>query len=572
MLGLLGLVATAAPASAHAALESTTPQQGSQVGTPPTEVSLTFSETVGVNDDSVMVLNASKQRVDTGRPHHPVGQPSTVAVDLRAGLPQGSYVVVWRVASSDSHPISGTFAFGVGVPAGTAPETARWTLVGVLEGLVRAVAYGGAVLLLGGTAFVMALWPGGRTLPRPRRLVTAGWLASAAAAAGLFLLQGPYVVGAGIGTVLDLTFAADTFQTKFGVLMLLRLMTLAFAAPVLRMLVSASEPEVRRIRWFLVGLGAVFLLTFSLSEHAGAGDLVVVWAGLDAAHLAAASVWVGGLAVLAYAMLGRSTAAELVAVLPPWSRVAMVAVATLVLTGAAQAWREIGSVAALVNTTYGYLVMAKVAGLCVLLALGNLGRRWVNRTTVGPGAPAPAPATPAPAHRESLAPGTSATTTMVGTQAPPPVAEPTVGQLRRSVLAEVAVAAVVLGLSAVLVNTVPAKVDYSPPYSATVVGHGNNGENITVKFDVARTKLGPTSMVIHTSSGGRPVPFIEVRGSLIERSKGLGPVQIVFSPTDAGTGTAAAVVVPEPGTWTLTAQVRTDETTDYSATTVYAVR
>jgi copper transport protein len=139
-------------------------------------------------------------------------------------------------------------------------------------------------------------------------------------------------------------------------------------------------------------------------------------------------------------------------------------------------------------------------------------------------------------------------------------------------MAEVAVAVVVLGLSAVLVNTEPAKVDYDPPYAATVVGRGNNGENITVRFDVARTKTGPTTMRIHTSSGGRPVPFTEVRGSLVERTKGLGPVEVIFTSTGAGDGSAAAVVVPEAGTWTLTAQIRTDETTDYSATTVYPVR
>jgi len=148
---------------------------------------------------------------------------------------------------------------------------------------------------------------------------------------------------------------------------------------------------------------------------------------------------------------------------------------------------------------------------------------------------------------------------------------PSVRDLRRSVMAEVAIGAVVLGLTVVLVATVPANVEYAPPYSATVIGQGNNGESITVRLDVASTKPGATTMRIHTSSGVRPVPFAEVRGSLIERTKGLGPVLFVFTPKKAGDGTVA-VVVPAPGTWTLTAQVRTDETTDYSATTVYTVR
>jgi putative copper export protein len=50
------------------------------------------------------------------------------------------------------------------------------------------------------------------------------------------------------------------------------------------------------------------------------GDLVAVWAGLDTLHLAAACGWVGGLAILIYAMLGCSTAADLAMVLPRWSQ------------------------------------------------------------------------------------------------------------------------------------------------------------------------------------------------------------------------------------------------------------
>ena len=543
------------------------------MSTAPATVSLTFSEGVGLGRQSVKVLDAKRHRVDVGKPQHLAGRASTVAVDLKPGLPNGSYVVIWRVVSSDSHPVEGTFSFGVGVPAGTPPPAAdAESLVGGLDGLLRGVAYAGAVLLLGGSTFVVLLWPAGLALPRPRRLVKAGWMASVLAAVGLFFLQGPYGAGTGVSTLLDLSLAGDTFATRFGLLMLLRLMILGVAPFILMELVSASEEEGRPIRWFVVGLGGVFLFTFSLSQHAGQGDLVAVWAAVDATHLAAACVWIGGLAVLAYAMLGRSTSGDLVEVLPRWSRLAMIAVATLVVTGTAQAWRQIGSFAALTSTTYGYLVTAKVAGLCVLLVVADMGRRWVNRNTLKTAVPAPVTVAPARAPAVSASPGTTATTTVVEAPASLLPDEPSVRQLRTSVIAEVAIGAVVVALTAVLVATVPANVDYSPPYSATVVGRGNNGEDITVKLDIAQTKVGATTMRLRTSSGGRPVPFTQVTGSLTERSKGLGPVKFTFTPTGPGNGTAAAVVLPAAGTWTLVTQVRTDETTDYSTTTVYSVR
>jgi copper transport protein len=87
----------------------------------------------------------------------------------------------------------------------------------------------------------------------------------------------------------------------------------------------------------------VYLITFSLSEHAGQGGLVPVWAALDAVHVATVSIWVGGLAVLGYALLGRGTARELTEIPPQWSRLAIAAVAALVVTGTLAAWHEIGT-------------------------------------------------------------------------------------------------------------------------------------------------------------------------------------------------------------------------------------
>jgi copper transport protein len=574
-LGLLGVVLSAAPASAHASLESTTPQQGSQVSTAPSSVSLTFSEGVGLNPQSVEVMDPKGHRVDKGDPHNPGGRSSTVTVDLRTGLPHASYSVVWHVVSADSHPIAGTFSFGVGVAAGTvAAETGSSALVGGLDGLLRGIAYAGAVLLLGATAFLAWLWPGGMVLSRPRRLVRAGWLVSVVAAAGLFLFQGPYGAGLGLGDLADPGLAGDTLATQYGKLMLLRLVVLALAVPALQRLAAARGDEVRASGWAAAGLGAVFLATFSLSEHAGQGDLVAVWATLDALHLAAASAWVGGLAVLTFAMLTRSSAADLGAVLPRWSRLAVVAVATVVITGTAQAWHQTGSLSALTGTAYGLLVLGKVAGLLAMLVLAEMGRRWVIRSAAWVKSPVVQP--PA-AHlvadsRLTLAGAhTAGTVAATGTRVRP--VEPSIGRLRASVTAEVAIAAVVLTLTAVLVNTVPANQAFAPPYSATVVGQGSNGEAITVRLDVDRTKAGLTAVHISTHTPtGAVLPFAAVAGSLTERSTGLGPVNFSFTKAGPGRGTASAVVVPAPGTWTLTAQIRTDESTDYSATISYTVR
>jgi copper transport protein len=580
-LALCGLVATAAPASAHAGLEQTAPQQGAEVSTAPSGVTLTFSEAVSLNSRSVQVLDPAGHRVDRGNPRHPDGRSSQVTVDLAAGLPKASYAVVWHVVSADSHPVSGTFSFGLGVPAGAVPDQAAASpTVGGLHAVFRGTAFAGAVLLLGGLFFLVMLWPQGLARTGPRRTVAAGWVASTVAAVALFLLQGPYGAGLGLGGLLDPALASETLSTRYGKLVLLRLVVLAFAVVPLRRLGEVAEEQPDQARAAAAGpagLAAVFLVTFSLSEHAGQGGLVPLWAGLDAVHLAAVSIWVGGLAVLGGAVLGRGSAAELAQVLPGWSRTAMAAVAGLVVTGTLSAWHQVGTLAALTGTEYGKLVLGKAAGLVLLLVLAEVGRRTVRTVIAGSAASAATAAAPRrqPAAVTVPAGGPSASGSRSAPGAVPRATDggPPVGRLRIGVIAELAIAAVVLAITTVLVNTVPAEDAFAPPFSATVVGQGNNGEQITVLLDVDRTKPGATAVHVYTfAKDGQVLPFVAAKGSLVERAKGLGPVNFELPVLAPGHGSSEAVVVPSPGTWTLTVQIRTDETTDYSATASYPVR
>lgn len=116
-LGLAG------PAAAHDAAESTSPAQGAAVAAPPAGVSVTFSQKPLGIGASFSVKDASGAEWADG----PVEILDNVATQkLKDGGPAGKYTVAWRVVSSDSHPIEGTFSFTAsgaasGAPAATAP-------------------------------------------------------------------------------------------------------------------------------------------------------------------------------------------------------------------------------------------------------------------------------------------------------------------------------------------------------------------------------------------------------------------------------------------------------------------
>ncbi|MET1021253.1 MAG: copper resistance CopC family protein [Arthrobacter sp.] len=113
---LLGAVA---PASAHDAAESTSPASGETVAMPPEKVSVTFNK-------NPLSLGSQMQVNDSAGTNWADGAveivDNVVSQKLKPGAPAGAYTVVWRVVSSDSHPIEGTFTFTA--TAGAAGSTA----------------------------------------------------------------------------------------------------------------------------------------------------------------------------------------------------------------------------------------------------------------------------------------------------------------------------------------------------------------------------------------------------------------------------------------------------------------
>lgn len=108
-LAALALILVApAPAFAHDALEGSAPTSGATVASVPTEVRLDFSEVpLGVGAE-VRVTDTTGTSWSDGAPQV---IDRSVHQRLRLGGPAGAYTVVWRVVSSDSHPIEGTFTF-----------------------------------------------------------------------------------------------------------------------------------------------------------------------------------------------------------------------------------------------------------------------------------------------------------------------------------------------------------------------------------------------------------------------------------------------------------------------------
>jgi copper transport protein len=541
---LLAGAVGAGPAAAHAVVLATDPADGSRLGAAPEQVSVTFSESVTFGGGYLQVVDSKGRRADAGAVRHPGDDAAKISVGLRSGLPDDSYIVSYRVVSTDSHPIGGAFSFVVGdgplvAATGLVLGGTSDPVVGAAFTATRWVSFAGLVLL-GGLAFLLLCWPAGRAVPRARRLVWTGWGMTAAAAVLGVLLQGPYGAGSGLGQTFSPSLLAATLSTSYGRMLCVRLVLLAVLAVLtLRLLADEGVPDTTRSRHedltAIVGLGV--LATYGGTGHAAAGSQPTLALLSDSAHLSAVSVWVGGLVLLTTCLLPTRRTGELAGALPRFSRIALGAVGVIVVTGTYQSWREVGTIPALWSTGYGRLLLAKIGCFLLLIGVAYLSRAAVRRRYLVP-----------------VAHALSTRDDVVATERSEE--DRMLHRLRLSVGLEVTIAAAVLALASVLVSTAPARASYVHPYSATLTLAAGG----TAELSVTPARSGANGVrvtVVDPAGAPRDVQDVTLSASL--PTEQIGPLPLSLTRVGTGQFQSTGASLPRPGKWQFVVRVRTSE-------------
>lgn len=598
---LVLLLAGAAPASAHAALRGTDPDDGSLVRKAPRHVTLTFTESVGLLDDSFRVFGPDQRRVHTGEATHADGRSDTARIGLPRKLAQGTYTVAWRVVSADSHPVSGAFSFSVGKrsattsPIDTGP--AEDPLTGGLNDAARYLAYLAGALLVGLAAFALLCRPADTSALR--RPLVAAWWTLLGSTVVLLLLRAPYEAGTGPAAAFDAAALGRTVAGRPGQALLARLTVLLLTAAFLVWLSRRRDAGQRPLTLATgTALAAALALTWAAAEHASAGIQVPLAMTSSVLHLLATGVWLGGLVALLLTLRRSSgdgvadgVADDMAAVVPRFSRIAFAAVTVLAVTGVYQSWRGLGSLSALSGTSYGRLLLAKLAGVAVLLLAARYSRRWTARIAA-PATTVPRPASvrkrvPQPVGAPAEGRGTGEPETPdddkgpeepaadTGAQEPPaPGAGPDARRLlRRSVLVEVAVAAVVLLITTVLTGTLPARAQAEaarqapagalPPTTLVTVPYDTGTASVSgrgtvqVTLDPARVgENGVQAVVAGSDKGLIVVPEVRITFSLPSRKVGPVDAELVDR---GGYWSTNSVNLPLAGNWTMKTTVRVSD-------------
>lgn len=519
---LVALVGSSSPVSAHASLESSDPSPSAVLESSPDVIRLEFTEPVSPAADAVSLFDASGAAIRGGS----VGSGESPTVVVLSGFPtlaDGIHVVAWRVVSSDGHLVQGAFTFTVGSVDASGVDVGE-LIGGVLAGrsgasgvdttlvIVRWISFLAVVTALGGLAFFV-----GAVVDRRRvgTMVLGSLVVLTLATLVHLAVQGVYLESTDWSGLIDSDVWSRVLDTRFGVGAVVRLALIAVL--VLLVLVVPTDDDDRAERrvttsWWqssVALVGAATLVTFSVGGHPSAVPLAGVAVLVDAAHMGAISLWIGGLVTVLVAGRGRSEA------ITRLSRTATYAAPLAVVTGVWQTWRIGGGFGDLSDTSWGRGMIVKIAAVLVLLALGGVARVAVRRSLD---------------------------------------TEPR--RMRRLIGTEIVVALAVLAASAYVVGESPVEARQPDVYTATLVQG-----SLIVDLTVTPGVVGNNEIHVVVSPPGGALQRVESLEMRVT-PPGDASVPITVSVLDAGPNHfIGRVAFTGPGKWKLEILVRPDRST-----------
>lgn len=371
VVAVLAVLAGAGTALAHAELLSSSPANQELLEVAPTEIVLQFTEAVDPIEPGIRLVDSEGEDVEIGTVDQSVGTDR-----MRASVPEsladGTYVVAWQGVSADSHRVRGSFTFSVGAPSAITPGVVDGLFDGaegsssddILLGIGRFVSYSGVGLLVGGLVLAVALTPSvigtrrvGALLVVAAELAFVGTLWMVAAQANL--------IG---GSLLSWRAVADTQSGQWWIARLVVIVLFSV------LIALRSRLVVRGGIVVVSALALGVLAVVAAGGHAISGDSIVLGFASTVVHLGAMSIWFGGLAL----MLVAPPPGEFWATVNRFSPWALGSVVALAVTGSVNAWRQLGSLSGLTESSYGRWLVIKLVLVAFVVGVAAFSRRTVH--------------------------------------------------------------------------------------------------------------------------------------------------------------------------------------------------
>ncbi|MGB7448925.1 MAG: CopD family protein [Ornithinimicrobium sp.] len=240
-------------------------------------------------------------------------------------------------------------------------------LMDVLVGANRTLLYTGYVLLAGTLTFWTLVWPEGGAHRKLVLLAVGGIILMA-----LTSVSGPILQR----LTADLTWP-QILTPVVGVALLIRFAALATATFFMADIVSHPVRGVRLVLPVMIVL--VLAVSLLLVSNAVDAPWQVAKTIATLGHVIATAAWLGGLLALAAVLIPGQHLSELDLLIPRFSLVAATSVTVLVVTGTIHAVAVAGGLRPLADSPYGLVLVVKASLFAAMLVLGNHGRTYAAR-------------------------------------------------------------------------------------------------------------------------------------------------------------------------------------------------
>lgn len=373
------------------------------------KIEIIFSEPIELGYSKISVIGPEGKIVDTGDAQHGAEgrDTSSLAVTLPSNIPEGSYTVSSTVLSAvDGHVVDYSFVFGIGegaVPAssesasssidnnigtrGTGEDTLKDTFA-LEEAAARYPGYVGQIIVVGAVFATLWLWRPFRNMPWPSAILSEHRAKIDKNVIRLVLLGIGLVLGSGVAIIFvqSLSIGAgipEAIATKFGNIWTIRMI---LASTLLIVTVSIYRGVARRSRTartkettVILALGISIIFSYSLISHAAAIKSAAVYSILiDFFHGIAASVWIGGLIVLAFVMVPKvikisdnmAKACIISIMIPRFSAIAVFILGIIIITGPLLLWNLENDISLVTASWYGKILVIKLSLAAVMIVIG----------------------------------------------------------------------------------------------------------------------------------------------------------------------------------------------------------
>lgn len=522
------MIAPSRVANAHAGLKSSQPAASSVLEQSPKEVVLKFGEAVEISFGTIRLFDANSKLISLPTPvHESVGgkvDAKTVRVDL-PDLKPGSYLVVWRVVSADSHPVQGAFGFQIGLQganltalgAEVLSTSSASNFVKILMGFARWLSFLGVMVLIG--AMLLATQITG--VSRIGKIIYGSWTIAVFGSLLVLLMQAPYALGNSMGINEVFSSVDQVLTTRLGTWLMVRGVVLFLILIIIYKRALHQKPIWRMAATISC---VVVLASFSISGHPGMRQFSALSIGTDIVHFACVAAWIGGLVALV--LLGRKWQSNSPRVIAWFSIVATIAMPIMVATGVAQAWRMMDGFKNIFSTSYGTVLSVKVVLVVLAIAAGTKARQLFKDKEVESG-------------------------------------DLTKIKFSKTIIVESVIGLVVLAATAVLVSVPPLSVNAAAPFTATLAQ-----SNVIADITFTPATVGLVEMhIVFSPPGGTLEPIKSMTARISLATGEIPPIPIDVKPIGVN-HFLANLQVPRSGDWLLELFVKptTNKTLRFSQT------